>query len=122
MQPKLPPTELILNHPRRSLGQLQIDWMPQPGNQVAYAGQTYTVLERRHRYVFQASRYHLHKIDLYVQAANLSEEKSWVGDRWVVGDVNCCYNAHSEMIRCAVNPDGPCHTCPDYTPIAQQPV
>ena len=39
-------TEVILPHPRQSLGEIQLDWMPQPGNYLALQGQTYAVLER----------------------------------------------------------------------------
>lgn len=116
MEQTLPPTELILNHPRRSLGQLQLDCMPQPGSHVHHEGLNYTVLERRHRYQFRANQYHLYKIDLYVQANGHSEEKSWIGDRWVIGDATCQYNARSEIIRCAVHPEGPCDTCAHYQP------
>ncbi|RZM79196.1 DUF6464 family protein [Leptolyngbya iicbica] len=114
MDQTLPPTELILNAPPRSLGQVPLDWQPQPGNQLIHDGQVYTVLERRHRYQFTASRYQLHKIDLYVQLAGNAEEKSWLGDRWVLGDISCEYNARSELVRCAVNPDGPCQNCAHY--------
>ncbi|MEL6383059.1 MAG: DUF6464 family protein [Cyanobacteria bacterium J06626_18] len=112
-QPSLP-TELILTDSQRSLGNLQLDWTPQPGSQVTHEGQTYAVLERRHRYQFKANRYQLQKIALYVQAVDLPEEKSLVGDRWVIGDATCCYNARSELVRCAVHPDGPCQGCRDY--------
>lgn len=114
MEQTLPLTELILNHPQRSLGRLQLDWMPQPGASVSHKGQRYTVLERRHRYQFKASRYHLHKIDLYVQLASHTEDKSWLGDRWVIGDATCQYNAQSEILRCAANPEGPCDGCTHY--------
>jgi len=109
-----PPTELILTHPLRTLGDVQLDWAPQPGAYVSHAGQTYTVLERRHRYRFKANRYHLYKVALYVQTAALPEETSWLGDRWVLGNATCRYNAHSELIRCAINPAGPCHDCCHY--------
>ncbi|WP_204136861.1 DUF6464 family protein [Halomicronema sp. CCY15110] len=114
MDQALPPTELILNRPQRSLGQVPLDWMPQPGNQITHDGQIYTVLERRHRYQFSASRYQLHKIDLYVQLATAADDKSWLGDRWVMGDITCEFNARSELVRCAVNPDGPCPGCTHY--------
>jgi len=114
MEQTLPPTELILNSPRRSLGQVQLDWMPQPGVQVTHEGELYTVLERRHRYQFTANRYQLHKIDVYVQVAGASQDKSWTGDRWVMGDITCQYNAQSEIMRCAVNPAGPCDGCSHY--------
>lgn len=31
-----------------------------------------------------------------------------------IGDPSCRYNAHSPYIRCAVNPEGPCKSCPHY--------
>jgi len=74
-------------------------------------GQTYAVLERRHRYQLKAGRYLLHKIALYVQSAPALQEKSWFEGRWVVGDASCRFSAGSELIRCAVNPHGPCHQC-----------
>ena len=117
MEQTLPPTELILNYPRRSLGQLQLDGMPQPGSRVYYRGHNYIVLERRHRYQFTANRYQLHKIDLYVQVAQHGEEKSLIDDRWVLGDATCQYNARSEIVRCAVNPSGPCNACAHYHPL-----
>ena len=114
MAQTLPPTELILHHSQRSLGRVHLDWMPQPGAQVTHEGQRYTVLERRHRYQFTASRYQLRQIDVYVQVAGAAEDKSWIGDRWVLGDVTCAYNAQSEIVRCAVNPEGPCDGCSHY--------
>ncbi len=105
------PTEVILTHPRQSLGNVQLDWTPQPGNYVDLEGQTYAVLERRHRYQLKAGRYRLHKIAIYVQSAKRPVEKSLVEGRWVIGDANCRFNAHSELICCAVNPEGPCDRC-----------
>lgn len=112
------PTELILSSPRQSLGCVDLDWMPQPGNELVHQGQLYRVLERRHRYQFKANRYQLYKIALFVQAAAMPDEKSWIGDRWVIGDATCRYNAHSEILRCAIRPYGPCQGCPDYAPTA----
>ncbi|MFQ4143396.1 DUF6464 family protein [Chlorogloeopsis sp. ULAP02] len=114
MEPDSLPTEVILTHPRQSLGSVQLDWMPQPGNYLDLEGKTYAVLERSHRYQFKAGRYRLQKVALYVQTAKRPEEKTWVNGRWVIGDANCCYNAHSEIIRCAVNPEGPCDSCRFY--------
>lgn len=111
-------TELILNYPQRSLGNLTLDWMPQPGAQITHEGTVYAVLERRHRYQFKANRYHLYKVALYVQAVVQPDEKSLVGDRWVIGDATCRYNARSEMVRCAVQPAGPCRDCHDYSPVS----
>ncbi|BAY46698.1 hypothetical protein SAMD00079811_43110 [Scytonema sp. HK-05] len=114
MEPNSLPTEVILTNSRQSLGSVQLDWTPQPGNYLDLEGKTYAVLERRHRYQLKAGRYLLQKIALYVQSATRPSEKSLVGGRWVIGDASCRYNACSEMIRCAVNPDGPCQTCRYY--------
>ncbi len=114
MEPDSLPTEVILTHPRQSLGKLQLDWIPQPGNYVDILGKTYAVLERHHRYQLKAGRYRLYNIAIYVQSAQQPSEKSLVDGRWVIGDATCNYNAHSEILRCAVSPDGPCKTCDFY--------
>ncbi|MEO0706750.1 MAG: DUF6464 family protein, partial [Cyanobacteria bacterium J06649_5] len=31
-------------------------------------------------------------------------------------DITCTYNARSELVRCAINPSGPCSDCSHYTP------
>jgi len=111
MEPNSLPTEIILTHPRRSLGNVNLDWTPQPGNYLDLEGQTYAVLERRHRYQLKAGRYRLQKVAIYVQPAQQQVEKSLVKGRWVIGDANCRFNANSELIRCAVNPEGPCDRC-----------
>lgn len=111
MEPDSLPTEVILTHPRQSLGSVQLDWTPQPGNYLDLEGQTYAVLERRHRYQLKSGRYRLQKIALYVQSAPRPAERSFVDGRWVLGDANCHFNARSEIIRCAVNPAGPCDRC-----------
>jgi hypothetical protein len=108
------PTELILNEPRRTLGSVVLDWMPQPGTHVDFDGKTYTVLERRHRYRLRANRYTLHKIALYVKHTPLPDEVTVLGDRIIIGNAHCAYNAHSEILRCAVNPAGPCQGCKDF--------
>jgi Family of unknown function (DUF6464) len=111
MEPDSLPTEVILTHPRQSLGNVQLDWTPQPGNYLDLEGKTYAVLERRHRYQLKFGRYLLHKIALIVQSAPRPAERSLVEGRWVIGDANCRFNARSEIIRCAVNPEGPCTNC-----------
>lgn len=111
MEQNFLPTEVILTHPRQTLGNLELDWTPQPGNYLDVQGKTYAVLERRHRYQYKAGRYRLQKIAIYVQSAQRPTESSFVGGRWVLGDANCRFNAQLELIRCAVNPDGPCESC-----------
>jgi hypothetical protein len=114
MEPYSLPTEVILTHPHRSLGNVQLDWAPQPGTYLDLKGQTYAVLERCHRYQLKAGRYRLHKVSLYVQSAERPTEKSLVDGRWVVGEASCRFSAKSELIRCAVNPRGPCDGCRYY--------
>jgi Family of unknown function (DUF6464) len=114
MEPDTLPTEVILTHPRQSLGSVQLDWTPQPGNYLDLEGQTYAVIERRHRYQLNWGRYRLQKIALYVQSAPRPTERSFVEGRWVLGDAKCRFNARSELIRCAVNPEGPCDRCRFY--------
>ena len=114
MEPDSLPTEVILTHPRQSLGSVQLDWTPQPGNYLDLEGQTYAVIERRHRYQLTWGRYQLHKIALYVQSAAPPSERSFIEGRWVLGDAKCRFNARSELIRCAVNPEGPCDRCRFY--------
>jgi Family of unknown function (DUF6464) len=111
MQQKSLPTEIILSHSQETLGHMQLDWNPQPGAYLDLDGKTYAILERSHRYQFKAGQYRLHKVALYVQSAQRPAEQSLIGDRWVIGDANCRFNATSELVRCAVNPSGPCVSC-----------
>ncbi|MDC0832693.1 hypothetical protein CKA32_002807 [Geitlerinema sp. FC II] len=117
MEPDSLPTEVILTKSAKSLGKVYLDWTPQPGHYLDFDGQTYTVLERRHRYHLKSGRYRLNTIALYVQKADRPQEMSLVNGRWVIGDASCQYNARSELVRCAVNPEGPCHPCKYFTPI-----
>jgi Family of unknown function (DUF6464) len=105
------PTAIILSHSKRTIGNVQLDWTPQPGSYVDVDGQTYTVLERRHRYQLRSGRYCLHQVAIYVQTSQRPEETTWVQGRWVIGDANCRFSARSELIRCAINPNGPCAGC-----------
>jgi hypothetical protein len=117
MQPNSLPTELILTQSQESLGRICLDWIPQPGNYLNFQGQTYTVLERRHRYQLKSGRYQLHKISLYVQFVQQPEDRTLINGNWILGDANCRFNAHSELIRCAVNPLGLCQECRFFEPI-----
>ncbi len=110
-------TEIILSDPCSSLGHLHLDWEPQPGAYLEVEGLTYLVLERRHRYHLKAGRYQLHKATLYVQQSQVPTEKSLLDGQWVIGDITCLYNARSELLRCALNPIGPCDRCLHYQPL-----
>ncbi|MDX2214569.1 MAG: DUF6464 family protein [Oculatellaceae cyanobacterium bins.114] len=114
-----PPTDIILNHPHSTLGRLRLDWSPEPGAHLEIEGQSYIVLERKHRYLLKSGRYQLHQITLYVQKFQASSEKRLVDGHWIIGDMTCLYNARSELLRCAVNPDGPCDRCLHYQPLKQ---
>jgi len=111
------PTEIILSHPRQSLGKIQLESQPQPGQQVHIDGRTYRILERHHHYQYKVGGYYLNKISLYVQSVDFPEETTFLEGKWVIGDITCKYNARSELLRCAVNPNGPCEGCRYYEPI-----
>ncbi|OLP19893.1 hypothetical protein BST81_03090 [Leptolyngbya sp. 'hensonii'] len=108
------PTEVILTHSRQSLGHVILDWTPQPGAYLDLEGKTYTVLERHHRYHLKSGRYRLQKVALYVQSAQRPNETSLINGLWVIGDATCRFNARSEILRCAVHPEGPCSGCRHY--------
>ena len=110
-------TEIILSKSNQSLGKIQLEGMPQPGNGLKFNGKTYTILERHHHYQYKIGGYYLDKISLHVQESSLSNEKTLVQGRWVIGDASCSLNAHSELLRCAVNPEGPCQDCHYYEPL-----
>ncbi|NET31141.1 MAG: hypothetical protein F6K19_03965 [Cyanothece sp. SIO1E1] len=114
MEPDSIPTELILSNPYKYLGKIHLDWTPQPGAFLEVAGKTYTVLERRHRYRLSAGRYQVDQISLYVQSVEHADERSLIEGRWVLGDATCRFNAHSELLRCAIKPEGPCNSCRFY--------
>ncbi len=116
MIPDSLPTEVIVTHPYANLGNLILDWHPQPGNYIDIEDKSYTVLERHHSYQLKFGRYVLQKICLYVKSAPRPSEQTFFHGKWILGDGNCCYNAHSELIRCAVNPDGPCSNCRFFSP------
>jgi len=105
------PTEVRTLQPENTLGKIYLDWMPQPGNYIDIEGKNYTILERRHRYQLRRGKYKLFSILVYVQPAPENLERSLVNGRWIIGDESCRYNAKSEIMRCAVNPHGPCQGC-----------
>ena len=109
------PTEVILTQSQQVLAKILLGWTPQPGNYLDLDGKTYAVLERSQRYQLKSGRYKLDKIALYVQSAIRPEEQSLVDGEWVIGDATCKYNARSTLLRCAVNPIGPCEGCKHKT-------
>jgi hypothetical protein len=117
MELNSPITEVILTHPYSTLGHLHLDGQPQPGTYLEVEGQTYLILERKHRYLLKSGRYLLDKITLYVQRFPTLTERSLFDGHWVIGDISCLYNARSELLRCAVNPNGSCDRCIHYQPL-----
>jgi Family of unknown function (DUF6464) len=103
--------EIILSHSHSVLGHLSLQGNPQPGGYLEFESQTYLVLERRHHYQLKSGRYQMHKIALYVQKFDAPADVSLVNGRWVIGDITCLYNARSELLRCAINPEGSCDRC-----------
>ncbi|MEO0758242.1 MAG: DUF6464 family protein [Cyanobacteria bacterium J06648_16] len=112
----------MLSGSNHRLGYLPSDRLAQPGSYIDFEGQTYTVLERLHRYRFRVGRYQLAQVVLQVQPLQSPIERSRWGNQWVLGDATCRFNAHSELVRCAVNPAGPCEGCHTYEAVALSPV
>ncbi|MDJ0510601.1 MAG: DUF6464 family protein [Crocosphaera sp.] len=104
-------TEVILSHNHQSLGKLKLDWSPKKGSEIEIEGQIYTILEYHHHYQYQIGGYRLQKTSLYVQATVSYHDRSFVNGRWILGDINCRFNANSEIVRCAVNPQNSCESC-----------
>lgn len=50
---------------------------------------------------------------IYYRSQNQMDSQPGVG---LIGNQNCRFNAHSQYIRCAVNPGGPCEDCSHYEP------
>ena len=112
MAPASIATDIFLHGSHKPLDSLHLPEAPEPGGLVTLGDRTYTVLERRHRYRLKSGRYQLYRILLYVQAA--ASDRTQIDGRWVLGDATCRFNACSELVRCAVNPTGPCQGCGHY--------
>ena len=105
------PTEIILTPARQYLGRLNLDRRLQPGNYMEFQGKTYAILERHHYYQYHVGGYRFDRATLHVQESKRPEETTLIGDRYVIGNAECRFNARSEIMRCAVNPYGPCEGC-----------
>ncbi|MDJ0661168.1 MAG: DUF6464 family protein [Crocosphaera sp.] len=109
-------TEVILSHNHQSLGIFKLDWNPKKGNYLDLEGKTYSILEYRHHYQYQLGGYRLKRVSLYVQKTPDIQEKILINGRWILGNINCRFNAHSEIVTCAINPEGFCQTCKFFEP------
>jgi len=117
MDKKALPTDVVLSDTKDMLGHISMDRSLYPGTYVDIEGHTYQVLVRRHQYQLKLGRYYLHKAVVHVKETQLPEERTLLNGIWVIGDINCRYNARSELVRCAINPTGPCRECIHFTPI-----
>ena len=115
MSPPTIATDILLPGSPKPIHKPHLLEEPQPGSLLTVGDRTYTVLERRHRYRLKSGRYQLHRILLYVQDSP-EGDRTPVDGRWAIGDVTCRFNARSELMRCAVNPAGPCEGCGHYRP------
>jgi hypothetical protein len=89
--------------------------VPFPGRWIHHAGDSYLVLQRRHRYRLRQGRYELVAVALQVKTEQQpAEARHWQG-QWVIGDPSCRFNARSPLLRCAVLPEGPCACCAHYS-------
>ena len=117
MEKKALPTDIVLSDTKAVIGHITMDRSLYPGTFVDIDDQTYQILVRRHQYQLKLGRYYLHKAVVHVKEAAIPEERTLLNGIWVVGDVSCAYNARSELVRCAINPSGPCDACTHYTPL-----
>ena len=69
------------------------------------------VMQRRHRYALRNGRYDIASITLVVKPQNKPADAVFWRHGWVIGDPECRFNARSPLLRCAVWPQGPCHSC-----------
>lgn len=115
MEKKALPTDIVLSDTKTVLGHIKMDRSLYPGTFVDIDGQTYQILVRRHQYQLKLGRYYLHKAVVHVKETALPEERTLWNGTWVIGDISCTYNARSELVRCAINPAGPCDECIHYT-------
>lgn len=117
MELKALPTDIVSSESKAILGRIKLDKTLYPGTYVDIDGQTYQILVRRHQYQLKLGRYHLHKAVVHVKETTIPEERTLLDGIWVIGDITCTYNARSELMRCAINPNGPCGECTHYEAI-----
>jgi hypothetical protein len=89
--------------------------VPQPGRWLDLGQRSFLVLQRRHRYRLRNGRYELATVALQVKAQRQPADARWWHGRWVIGDPACRFNARSPLLRCAVQPAGPCERCAHFT-------
>ena len=120
MELKALPTDIVASDSKAVLGHIKLDRSLYPGTYVDIDGQTYQILVRRHQYQLKLGRYYLHKAIVHVKETAVPDERTLLDGTWVIGDITCAYNARSELMRCAINPGGPCGDCTHYEPRAKR--
>jgi hypothetical protein len=131
MKPRLP-VQIVDARTGETFDELQLDWTPHPGHCLEINSQLYTVLEKRHYYQLRDGRYQLCAIRAFVRPAPTAldtaaesglapRERSLVNGQWVVGDSTCRFNARSPLLRCALNPLGPCAGCCHFQSVDAEP-
>ena len=128
MDPSQLPVLVVDAGTGETFDELRLNWIPHPGHTLQIGPETYTVLEKRHYYQLRSGKYQLHTVRAFVRPApqaaqvlnpdgKLSDrERSNINGQWVIGDTTCEFNARSPLVRCAVNPMGPCAGCRDFKP------
>lgn len=114
MELKALPTDIVLSESKEVLSHIKMDRSLYPGTYVDIDGHTYQILVRRHQYQLKLGRYYLHKAVVHVKETSIPDERTQLNGDWVIGDITCTYNARSELVRCAINPSGPCRSCIHY--------
>ena len=112
------PTDIVLSDSKEVLSHIKMDRSLYPGTYVDIDCHTYQILVRRHLYQLKLGRYHLHKAVVHVKDTSVPDERTLLNGDWVIGDITCTYNARSELVRCAINPSGPCSDCSHYESIS----
>ncbi len=106
-----PTVHLYRSDTAQWVGQIALDQGFPTTSYVEWEGQTWAVLERRHQYFLRGGTYQLNRVALFVRPMDPPKDRVQFQNNWVIGDPTCRYNAHSELLRCVPNPEGPCEGC-----------
>ena len=96
---------------------INIDMTPEPGNWFILDNDSFFIYSKTNRYKLVDGIYKLSEIDLLVKYQKQPEDSTYIMNHWVIGNHECTYNALSPLLRCAVNPIGPCSECAEFRSI-----
>ena len=82
--------------------------IPEPGNWFLIDTDSFFIFQKSNRYKLINGCYQLCNVNLLVKYQHKPIDSFYYKNRWVIGDHSCIYNAKSPLLRCAVNPVGPC--------------